>query len=1187
MKPFNIFDATGEFASGWSPTEKLSEAAITGILDKAAKSANSLNSIPSPFSRLHIFETAFNFVCKDIVEKKDRSSHAYKELVSDCLDALELVFNWQYHESQRAALTIEQWRADDLQRLQLNSEGRKAFAKTLKLFLNQDFSPDFNGFSIIKYNGMVIGASSPMSLMFTSSNLDKIKGEFVSERYQNGFDLINPSTNIGYFKRIRPFKARNDAFKKYLLDFFSENPSLRESARYMWAYLKAEGIEDMHTHRRSQVKPVSSKGGTPFQINNKLFQANNDPGAADIFNDHIVKVNYRIDDTRFYTAKYKSDDAERDFDFLLPIAESFLNQDNFRKIADLITYELIGPDSVKVVYEGGLATPSKSKVYTASRSDKRDGKIVEIQTDYRLNFTVGIFPFVRLKDANGQIDGTVNNYHKVLFGIDGGSADIGTLRTAAFSMDFYKIANGELEKINAEADLYNAKRAERRRFESPDAIATIYYELNNTSFDIIKLNFPSGFDLGQVNGLIIPKWVEKAPGRKAFAYSVDFGTTNTFIAYTDDTQKQSTPVPFDISESDSQMVMLQKPQKQVGGQTVLSTFRNSNLFALNDSVINQEFVPPVLLKEKNSVFGMPFRTAVLQKKDINRFELFSDLNIHFAYQKAVLDTNAAMTQEIISNIKWDITNSKDKGSKARVDSFIKELCYLIRYKTILNDGELAATQLSWFIPQSMSNAARDAYKEIWNRHSKNILGSSQPTNMVFESEAPYYYLRKRAGVKDPSSVLSLDIGGGSTDAMLFINDLPRIGTSFNFAGNVLWSNGHNQLTKDAKENGIYLGILDAMQNNVAQANDKVIADNSRYFSKMSSEEILNFWIANDDKLHVVEELKNPAYKILYLIHYCALIYHTAQWLKQKNHPSPSCIIFSGNGSKFIDLIGDEELLATVAGFVINKVYQNSSKKLQVILPLENRKEATCFGGIFKDQHISFTPETYIGTELDFQGIESVKKYRDIQERLPEIKESVNRNILNLFAVIQELNTIIPFKSHLNIDVNLPALLQFVTSRSASNFDLGYGIRKEKIEYDEEVSDSLFFYPLIGLLFEISRLGKKQLDEHTPKIVKFANAAAGDNLFSVKSLTEQPSINSNFKISISTSQPDSASFEIIEDPKIHLRAYNSFDSLLKAVCFCEKFPDDPTHIQMKTVTPGQLRRDGDQWVVTERLKIAFD
>ena len=60
-----------------------------------------------------------------------------------------------------------------------------------------------------------------------------------------------------------------------------------------------------------------------------------------------------------------------------------------------------------------------------------------------------------------------------------------------------------------------------------------------------------------------------------------------------------------------------------------------------------------------------------------------------------------------------------------------------------------------------------------------------------ESAAPYYYYEASAQTVTTKPVLSIDIGGGSTDIVFFVDKTPKFGTSFNFAGNGLWGDGFN------------------------------------------------------------------------------------------------------------------------------------------------------------------------------------------------------------------------------------------------------------------------------------------------------------------------------------------------------------------------------------------------------------
>jgi hypothetical protein len=1195
MKPLNIFDAVGNPVTGWSTTSQLNEDAISQLKDKSAKSANALNSVPSPFSRLHVFDTAFKLVSKDVKDHKEHASEGYKELVSDCLDAIEMLFNANFHKSQGDELSFERWDISQLKDFSSAGEGQKIFNNSLSLFLEKDFGTADYPICIVKYKNMVIAGTSPFTLLFTSPNLDKADGKYKNAHYEGDFDLINPATGHSYFKKTIGFSERGEAFKAYLQGFFEDNPVFKRVSSSLWGYLVEAGINHFTTTIIPKTSPVSCKNGGPFSVNGIPLKVNSADGSTDIFNDHIVKVNYPVNSKNFYTPAYLADEDNRKYDFLLPFKPEFLKTIELSQIPKLINYEIIGKDVIRVNFLGDENTSAKTKTFSRLTGSKQEGKVIDVEEDYRLNLTVGVFPFLKMVDINrkpiNSLKGcTYNDYYKVLLGIDINYGSDFLLRTSDFFMEFYRKNGDALEMISSDGGSYNAKRFERRQLETPDSIASIYYELRDTCFDLAEIHLPSLKDYPHIGGVMVPKWKEKQVSGNVFKFSVDFGTTNTFIAYTDDQASTSEPVPFTIGPGEMQMVMLHRNDPPVGGKSVTSTFLQGNAQNIYKSVVIHEFVPPVILSDENdSPYKMPFRTAVFQKNNVKDFKLFDDVNIHFAYQKALLDSSSSMYQDIIPNIKWEITNKHDISTRKRVEAYIRELCYMIKYKVLLNDGDLSKAHINWFIPQSLSYAAITDYKNIWKSAVEDIICNDpdedfENLKMVFESEAPYYFLKRGAKIVDPKSVVSVDIGGGSTDVMLFVNQLPLIGTSFNFAGNVLWGNGYNQFTSTARENGFYKKMKPRMDEKISKNFD--IQQNYVYFSKRSTDEIINFWISNNDKLDVVSELRNPEFKIVYLVHFCATVYHIVQLLKSTTSPAPTCFIFSGNGSKYIDFLGDENLLTIITGFIIDAIYGTSGAKPQVVLPKENRKEATCFGGIFKDNDEKFSSNTYLGTTLDYPNAKTPLNYHQVDAELSDIKKSVTENILNLFGIIKNLSVKLSFKTYFNIDTDISALYNLLQEKLPNYFDNGYNIRKEKIDFQEPVSDSLFFYPLIGVIFELGLLNPSSLNEYGPKDFWYVNQPSGENTFSIKDLDSNQRINNNYKIAAPNSRPNEATYELIEGDNVNHRAYVSFDSIIKPVCDCEPFTIGEGKFAIRMLNAGKLRKDGDEWVVTERLRLEF-
>jgi cell division ATPase FtsA len=58
---------------------------------------------------------------------------------------------------------------------------------------------------------------------------------------------------------------------------------------------------------------------------------------------------------------------------------------------------------------------------------------------------------------------------------------------------------------------------------------------------------------------------------------------------------------------------------------------------------------------------------------------------------------------------------------------------------------------------------------------------------ISESLAPYYYLTKNE-VRDSEDTVNIDIGGGTTDVMFFMQKTGKyLSTSFKFAGSDIWA----------------------------------------------------------------------------------------------------------------------------------------------------------------------------------------------------------------------------------------------------------------------------------------------------------------------------------------------------------------------------------------------------------------
>src|SRR5947209_5236418 len=267
--------ATAE--SGWSRRQgPYDDQYIEQIIDPSdGVPKRLLTAIPSPFARIHLFDTAFNFVCAR--DRQGRFQHegssVFHKTVSDCLDVLELLFVW----NQAPPVVIERWSPDhDLPLLEdserqpdalsnpLNhsqADGQRLLASVLKLFLEQDAeSAHFNlqpSFTLLTVAREVIALSSPLTFFITSPSAQEIA---------DVHGLINPSTGDSFFSEARPLHSRPADFQFYVHWLFSRNRPLRRSSRRMYTYVtqSLEILKRTNIHLANQIKELEH--GRPDEL---------------------------------------------------------------------------------------------------------------------------------------------------------------------------------------------------------------------------------------------------------------------------------------------------------------------------------------------------------------------------------------------------------------------------------------------------------------------------------------------------------------------------------------------------------------------------------------------------------------------------------------------------------------------------------------------------------------------------------------------------------------------------------------------------------------------------------------------------------------------------------------------------------------------------------------------------------
>ena len=155
--------------SGWEKTTAYDTARIPHITDTVGSGialSKMGTSIPTPFARVFLFKTAFEMVNGSPDGADDNT--AYGKLVSECLDFLEFIYGYG------DAIEVKSWNvASNISALKNSaSKGHQVLGKSLENFaLNLGVKDIY----LIYYNGVLIGGTSPFTLVYTSPNWQRVK----------------------------------------------------------------------------------------------------------------------------------------------------------------------------------------------------------------------------------------------------------------------------------------------------------------------------------------------------------------------------------------------------------------------------------------------------------------------------------------------------------------------------------------------------------------------------------------------------------------------------------------------------------------------------------------------------------------------------------------------------------------------------------------------------------------------------------------------------------------------------------------------------------------------------------------------------------------------------------------------------------------------------------------------------
>jgi hypothetical protein len=799
---------------------------------------------------------------------------------------------------------------------------------------------------------------------------------------------------------------------------------------------------------------------------------------SDFLEPHIIRLVYPINSNCFYDGDL-SGGSEVTKSYLLPLKKDFFD---FFDVEDLtigqghkvsISMEPLGGESgVKVT----LTIPLKmgqppikfERIYKSSISEiplipdenKSDGgSIVELQ------FGVNLMPFIRIENAG------FNPIYRVQV-VD---RDIDYLN---FSNDYnLKFVDNDNQLINTAS----VKERSQKKQNAGNVTATTKYYNVGKNFDYIEI------EVAGKKGLIAPRFdkVSKPMGSEKFTFAVDFGTTNTHIEYK--TNKNPTAMPFEITSADCPIATLHQPSQSV--------FKG-NSYIIAD-IVPIELLPFEINKQTTASF--PTRTALIENspKWSENLYGFMDYNPAFLYEKQNLDETV---YHIATNLKWSNYKSDDREEK-RVEGYIQSLLLMMRNKVLLNGGNLEATELVWFYPLSMLETRRNYFEGVWNKHYREIVTKNNYPQRIPESTAPFYWFAHGAGKQTAIAAVyhpavCVDIGGGTSDVVIFKDDKPVCLTSFRFAANAIFGDAFAQ-EGAANRNG-FVSRYESKIKQLLEENS--FADLVRAYeairNRQHSEDIIAFFFSLQENKEIQKKTtlnfndmlaKDDSLKIIFLIFYAAMIYHIAKIMKVKEFDMPRYLAFSGNGSKILRILSSKStVLAQLAKLIFEKVYGEDYHEddLEVIMDQDSPKEVTCKGGLKRSNSLNFDSEDDGKEDMAIEKIKAVmigstdNRFGSRSDTYEKIEEdtlsSVATEVRNFIDLLFTLNDDFSFKQKLNVNTSdLDDYKKILLKDLTQNVKIGFSNKKAESDKKDPVEETLFFYPLIkGLNNLANEIAKK-------------------------------------------------------------------------------------------------------------------
>lgn len=1105
---------------GWGESSKYDENAIAAIEDPNGGAANiPITSIPSPFASMELVKRAFDYCTKNGLD----GYTIYHKMVSFALDILEIMFNYDKHSN---IINIVSWYKSDINEL-INSEDEDMIrlGNTLNLYLYEDaesFNFDkMNAIHMLNYKDgpdpvNIIGGTSPTSLTIASVNdmdyteiylgnnhralnsdpdtfcsLHWRDPEFIKFVYamslQPSFPTIYPEVNKYIQKCFAAINDRNfkEELRRLTRESYDNYPTFTIDAQtsvYLAGDIAMKVRQNTDLSKSDFLINVSNGKQAPailplvlpyntytepnmryvsgaWDSNNKApmfclepqdqrtlpFDGTPYPYLTvdDIFQPYIIETIYPISEKSFFTAGYKDQDNKS---YLLPLKTDILQ---YMSLKDLM---------------GVTREPSPRPIFEIKKSPTAIKAIIRIPIQkgkyitFERNYFKGMDPQPE-QNKGAIIECKFNLFLYPSFHINKESAmqriyfidqDTGALaRNWKYNVSAF--VEGALKPLS---DKY-IPRADKSKY-----YYTTFYKVLDKEYDFLMVTND------RATNMLIPLFEDRRGGTSEFEFAVDFGTTNTHIEYREAGSNAARPLEIELGKPH----ILKLSNFSYSSKEDYSILLENNAEFLLQT-IPQEFIPETL--GRNEEFSFPMRTNLSKLKDAMTGQRdllpLADFSIAFGYEKKAIHRH----NDIITDIKWN--REKNEAVKA----YIEELLMLIRSTIVINGGDLDKTTIKWFYPVSMSQFLKSRLVNSWKKACEEIISPNCKIQHISESIAPYYYYKRFQGVNSATCpVVSIDVGGGTSDFVAYQNNKAEFISSVRFAGNNIFGDFYGM---GPQLNGFFKIYKDKFQqkinNSSEKANLNIILED--ILSNNCTADMISFFFSlennvalkqNGEKISLSDDLQeNYHLKVVFLIFYTAIIYYVAKLLNKKGIPAPGYITCSGTASKIFNIIADDDILQKFSQLIFSEL-QGENRKL-TLKQVKNPKEITCQGGLeMTNDDIEATPskQFYFGSPiLDDKDFITASEVGELSDSvLKELVENYNEFINFFFNLSEKMS----FAEFFGIEDNgsFEKYKEVLTDYAEQDCKTVLDERLKDFQDNDNFEDSIFFYPISG---GIARLAK--------------------------------------------------------------------------------------------------------------------